>query len=32
MTIKKLLGRGGFCKVKEADVKVWRPGPIDENG
>ena len=32
MTIKKLLGRGGFCKVKEADVKVWRPGPEDEDG
>lgn len=32
MTIKNLLGRGGFCKVKESDVIVWRPGPEDENG
>ena len=29
ITIKNLLGRGGFCKVKESDVQIWRPGPIN---
>ena len=24
--VKDLLGKGAFCKVKEAEITVWRPG------
>ena len=31
IVIKETLGKGAFCKVKEAEIKVWIPGKT-ENG
>ena len=31
IVVKGLLGKGAFCKVKEAEIKVWRPGKTEDD-